>query len=150
MSGSFVRIIDGTGRGVMRDVAAGRSRGMLTDDPFPNPTPGVPVTSAREPADLSRIDLAACRARVGEEFRLRADVDPPFVLRLEEAVPTRRDPAEESADGRPFSLLFRGPAVPVLRQGMHDLENAVLTLPGVFLVPLAPDGEGQLYEAVFT
>jgi len=108
------------------------------------------VTPEREPADLSRIDLAACRARVGEEFRLRADVDPPFVLRLKEAVPTRRDPAEESADGRPFSLLFRGPAGPVLRQGMHDLENAVLTLPGVFLVPLAPDGDGQLYEAVFT
>lgn len=108
------------------------------------------MTSAHEPTDLSGLDLAACRARVGEEFRLRADVEPPFVLRLETAEPTRRDPAVEEAGGRPFALRFRGPAAPVLRQGMHDLDHAALPLPGLFLVPLGPDGDGQLYEAIFT
>lgn len=103
----------------------------------------------REPADLAQLDLATCRARTGEDFRLEADVVPPIVLRLEEAAPTRRDPAGEPADGRPFSLLFRGPTAPVLGQGMHDLDNPNLSLPGIFLVPLGPEGDGQLYQAVF-
>jgi hypothetical protein len=107
------------------------------------------MTPEREPADLSRLDLATCRDLVGEEFRLLAVVEPPFVLRLESAGPTRRDPSDQDAGGRPFSLLFRGPAGPVLRQGMHDLGHPALVLAGVFLVPVGPDGDGMLYEAVF-
>ncbi|MEO8334728.1 MAG: hypothetical protein ABI664_07140 [bacterium] len=50
----------------------------------------------------------------------------------------------------PFSLLFRGPAGGHLPQDIYDLKSDDLDVPGVFLVPLGPDAEGMLYEAVFT
>jgi hypothetical protein len=50
----------------------------------------------------------------------------------------------------PFSLVFRGPAGGNLPQDMYDLKSGDFDLPGVFLVPLGPDAEGMLYEAVFT
>ena len=134
----------------MPDVATRWTGDMLMDDLSPIPAPGAAMTSDSEPADLSRLDLDTCRARIGEEFRLRADVEPPFVLRLSEARPGPRDPAVAVYTGRPFSLLFRGPQAPVLRQGMHDLESNTLILAGLFVVPLGPDGDDQLYEAVFS
>jgi hypothetical protein len=50
----------------------------------------------------------------------------------------------------PFSLVFRGPAAGHLPQDMYDLKCGEFEMPGVFLVPLGPDAEGMLYEAVFT
>jgi hypothetical protein len=50
----------------------------------------------------------------------------------------------------PFSLVFRGPAGGHLPQDIYDLKSGELELPGVFLVPVGPDAEGMLYEAVFS
>lgn len=51
----------------------------------------------------------------------------------------------------PFSLLFRGPAEPVLPQSIRRLEHAELGSLEFFLVPVGPDGAGRmLYEAVFS
>lgn len=59
----------------------------------------------------------------------------------------------ESGDRRqPFSLLFRGPAEPVLPQAIYRIEHERLDALDLFLVPLGPepDGDGRiLYEAVF-
>lgn len=50
-----------------------------------------------------------------------------------------------------FSLLFRGPAEPILPQAIYPLENTSLGRLEIFLVPLGPDGEGGVrYEAVFS
>ena len=50
----------------------------------------------------------------------------------------------------PFALVFRGPAGGHLPQDIYDLKSGEFELPGVFLVPLGPDDQGMLYEAVFT
>jgi hypothetical protein len=48
-----------------------------------------------------------------------------------------------------FSLVFRGPAAPVLPQGTYRLSHAELGELDLFLVPIGPDAEGMRYEAVF-
>jgi len=63
-------------------------------------------------------------------------------------------PLTKDDDGRrkrvPFSLVFRGPAGGHLPQDIYSIKSGDLELPGIFLVPLGPDAEGMLYEAVFT
>ncbi|MBV9196332.1 MAG: hypothetical protein JO168_19520 [Solirubrobacterales bacterium] len=49
----------------------------------------------------------------------------------------------------PFSLVFRGPLEPLLRQGIHRLEHGQLGELDLFLVPIGPDQAGMRYEAVF-
>ncbi|HET7436285.1 MAG TPA: hypothetical protein VFN10_16365 [Thermoanaerobaculia bacterium] len=51
----------------------------------------------------------------------------------------------------PFSLIFHGPAVPRLYQGMFQLQSDVVSFPNIFLVPVGQLEEGGFeYEAVFT
>jgi len=51
----------------------------------------------------------------------------------------------------PFSILFKGPATPVLAQNTYHLEHAKLGNLDLFLVPIGPDESGGMrYEAVFT
>jgi hypothetical protein len=50
----------------------------------------------------------------------------------------------------PFSLMFSGPAEPIVRQGIYRLSHPELGTLDLFLVPLAPDGDGARYQAVFT
>ncbi len=61
-------------------------------------------------------------------------------------------PPKESEEVRrePFSLLFLGPAEPVLAQQTVPLKHDQLGELLIFLVPLGPKGEGMQYEAVFT
>src|SRR5262245_14508823 len=61
------------------------------------------------------------------------------------------------ADGRrpalprePFTLLFRGPARPILPQQIHCLEHTALGRLEIFIVPVGPDGGGIGYEAIFS
>ncbi len=49
----------------------------------------------------------------------------------------------------PFSLIFRNPSQVVLPQKLYTLKNASLGRMDVFLVPVARDREGVLYQAVF-
>jgi hypothetical protein len=49
----------------------------------------------------------------------------------------------------PFSLIFRGPAAPLLRQQTYPLRHAALGTLEIFIVPVGPDAQGQLYEAIF-
>lgn len=51
-------------------------------------------------------------------------------------------------EGR-FSLMFRGPARPVLQQATHTLEHAVLGTLAIFLVPVGRDAQGVQYQAIF-
>ena len=102
-------------------------------------------------ADLANLTLDAARAMVGQQFIRSHEAGPDIVLSLIAAEPARRDPtARPTASGRPFSLLFKGPADPRLTQGMHDLGHPDHPLAGIFLVPVGQNDDGFTYEAVFS
>lgn len=50
---------------------------------------------------------------------------------------------------RPFSIVFRGPSDTVLPQHIYRMEHTDIGSFEIFLVPIGPDGEGLLYEAIF-
>ncbi len=50
----------------------------------------------------------------------------------------------------PYSLVFRGPAEPVLAQQIWHLSHPQMGVLEIFLVPIGPDSQGMCYEAVFT
>jgi hypothetical protein len=50
----------------------------------------------------------------------------------------------------PFSLLFLGPADPVLPQAIYDIEHPRLGLLDIFIVPIGKDEHGIRYQAVFS
>jgi len=49
----------------------------------------------------------------------------------------------------PFALLFRSGSALVLPQRLYRLKNAALGSLDIFLVPVARDSRGILYQAVF-
>ena len=69
---------------------------------------------------------------------------------LLEAVPIGSDP--QDGKRHPFSVMFLGPAEPILPQRIYDVEHAEMGSLSLFLVPLGPDktAQGIRYEAVFT
>ena len=54
-----------------------------------------------------------------------------------------------SAVAEPFTLTFRGPAAPILPQQIYPLTHESLGNWEIFLVPIGPDKQGMLYEAIF-
>jgi hypothetical protein len=50
----------------------------------------------------------------------------------------------------PFSIVFRGPATPILPQRIYRLEHPAIGSFDLFLVPIGPDERGLRYEAIFT
>ena len=51
--------------------------------------------------------------------------------------------------GRPFSIVFRGPKDTLLPQRIYRMEHGEIGAFDIFLVPIGPDEEGLLYEAIF-
>jgi hypothetical protein len=49
----------------------------------------------------------------------------------------------------PFSLLFRSASKVLLPQQIYRLKNTTLGILDIFLVPVARDKEGILYQAIF-
>lgn len=68
-----------------------------------------------------------------------------IALTLVEAAPLARQAPSE----RQFSLMFRGPAQPVLEQATHALEHPALGALAIFLVPVGRDAHGVQYQAIF-
>ena len=94
---------------------------------------------------LEKLTLDDFTPHVGAGWGLRL-ADRKVELVLEEA----RRLGAAGAGGRPFSLLFRGPAALAIPQGIQRLEHPVAGAVELFLVPLQPDADGSLFEAVFT
>jgi hypothetical protein len=98
---------------------------------------------------LDQLQLASFQPLVGDHFVLRpaeAGADPLELVLVE---------ATELAHGQrrprtPFSLVFRGPAQPVIPQSIHRLEHPALGALDVFLVPIGRDAQGTRYQAIFT
>ena len=57
----------------------------------------------------------------------------------------------QAQDGQrePFSLIFRGPAGPLLPQRIYTFDFGELGCSDIFIVPIGPDAAGMRYEAVF-
>ena len=81
---------------------------------------------------------------VGSAFMLHADATHELELELIQAQATAR-----THNGRPFSLVFRGPRAPVAIQRIYPLDHRTLGSIELFLVPIGPDEHGMNYEAVF-
>lgn len=91
------------------------------------------------------VEYSALAERVNEDFKLKAEVGE-FDLRLIEC--GRLTPHPGSLRD-PFSLIFRGPAAPVLPQRTYPLDNPHTGPLEIFIVPIGRDAAGVLYQAVF-
>lgn len=96
--------------------------------------------------DLSSLTSTDFDAVVASEFHVADDGIAPLVIRLTEVLVGPEHPGRR----RPFSLRFRGPSAPVLDPVTHRLVHARLGELEIFLVPIATEPAGLLYEAVFT
>ena len=90
------------------------------------------------------LTIEAFAPQVGTGFTLTAD-DLTLELALE-----RVDPLGQAVrDGGAFSLVFLGPAEPVLPQRIYHLDHAATGALDLFLVPVGATDTGMRYEAVF-
>ena len=97
---------------------------------------------------LESLDITSFAGRVGELFRIAIDDATMLTTRLIEVTPAGT-PAR--AHGRtPFSLVFRSPPGAPLPQRIYRLDHDELGALDLFLVPIGPDDDGMLYEAVFS
>lgn len=90
------------------------------------------------------LSLADFAPYVGETFALETG-EARLALVLEEAKGAAGASVREHGA---FTLLFRGPADPVLPQAIYRLDREAESH-DIFLVPIARDAEGTRYEAVF-
>jgi len=94
---------------------------------------------------LEDLTVEMFSARVDERFGLHADGET-HDLTLVECERLGGTALERV----PFSLVFLGPREPVLPQRIYPLVHDELGEIELFLVPIAQDGDGTRYEAVFT
>jgi hypothetical protein len=80
---------------------------------------------------------------LGNSFRVHPDDSSTLDLELVSATELG-----ESSE-RPFSIVFRGPRDALLPQRIYRMEHEEIGAFDIFLVPIGPDDEGLLYEAVF-
>jgi hypothetical protein len=85
---------------------------------------------------------------LGEKFRVVAEEVEGLELELIEASPIKTQ--QPGATRPPFSLVFRGPAEPVMNQQIVPLEHDTMGRLDIFLVPIGPDEQGMQYEAIFS
>ncbi len=90
---------------------------------------------------LSREQFAAC---LNSSFSLDWAGGPGLDLQLTQVSDLRATPKQEI-----FSILLRGPADRLLPQGIYNLAHQRMGRFDLFLVPVARDGDGAYYEAVF-
>jgi hypothetical protein len=97
-------------------------------------------------AMLERLTAADCDAWVGVTFEV-AGLQAPIALLLE-SVTAVGAPSDQPAR-QSFSLIFRGPASPLLPQSIYRLESDVAEAVEIFLVPIGRDASSATYEAIF-
>jgi hypothetical protein len=102
-----------------------------------------PVSEEPTPAQLT---LETFRPAVGQPFTVGGEGDATVELVLAEAA---AQDAGAHAPRPPFSLLFQGPADPLLPQGTYRFEHGSVGVTEIFIVPLGRDEHGSVYQAVF-
>ena len=97
---------------------------------------------------LESLDVTSFAGRVGEPFRIAIDDATMLTTQLIEVTP-----AGTPAGGPrrvAFSLVFRSPTGAPLPQRIYRIHHDELGALELFLVPIGPDPDGMLYEAVFS
>ena len=98
------------------------------------------------PELLSLSDFAPL---VGSVFSLPAIEGVSLVLSEAQALAQRGVRPKASGGREPFSLIFVGPASPILPQQIHTMEGAGGAPVEIFLVPIGPVEGGMGYQAIF-
>jgi hypothetical protein len=100
---------------------------------------------------LDRLTANSFAPAVGDTFAVEAGEAGRLGLELIECRLQDPDaPAQDPSGTRaPFTLVFRGPAEPLLAQRIYRFEHASLEPMEIFIVPIARDQAGTSYEAVF-
>jgi hypothetical protein len=96
---------------------------------------------------LDKLTKDTFEPRKGEAFKLTDEAAGEVELKLASVQGTG---LQGKAPREQFSLHFHGPREPVLPQQIYHLENAAMGALDLFLVPVARDEQGMIYEAVFT
>jgi hypothetical protein len=93
------------------------------------------------------LTLELFQPEVGSTFTI-AFTDDSFALALREATAVGyHDPQIHKR--HPFALLFVCPDPRVLQQGIYAIDHERLGKLEIFIVPVAADGDGVHYEAIF-
>jgi hypothetical protein len=101
---------------------------------------------------LDTLTIESFSPHLGETFHVFVGEPSPFKLQLIDAAElggTMAAAAERRQQRAPFSLIFRGPKEPALRQMTHTLDHPTMGEMSIFLVPIGPDEEGMQYQAIF-
>jgi hypothetical protein len=105
---------------------------------------------------LERFTVATFAERLGETFRVYPDAGDAtrcLDMALIETTDLSARDRQQSVDSErraPFSVVFRGPATPILPQRIYRIEHPEIGSCEIFLVPIGPDEQGLHYEAIFT
>jgi hypothetical protein len=102
--------------------------------------------STPEKAAPAELTLQTFAPAVGETFAVDGESGATVELILAEAAPHEGGPASPQ---EPFSLLFHGPADPLLPQATYRFQHGELGAMEIFIVPLGRDEHSAVYEAVF-
>ena len=96
---------------------------------------------------MTELSLANFTALRGSRFMVQLEHGGPLPAEL---IETRALQAYSLEGRQPFSLLFKGPAAPVLPQSIYKMVRDGDGEPlDIFLVPVSADASGACYEAVF-
>ena len=100
-------------------------------------------------AMLDRLTVETFSEQLGKSFQLFPDEKSQLDVVLVEArsLSTRSGPAGRPRE--PFSLVFLGPAAPILPQRIYAIQNEAMGRLEIFLVPIGADARGVRYEAIF-
>jgi hypothetical protein len=99
---------------------------------------------------MDQVTLQHFTPLVGQRFDLLVELGTAVAAELAEATAL---PAPAVASRREaFSLMFKGPAQPLLPQGTYRVTHGVGALPpmDIFIVPVRGGADAVWYEAVFT
>ena len=94
---------------------------------------------------MSAFALGPFAEHVGEGFAVVGVAGMTWTLTAADGFGAVADPATHDA----FSLLFRGPAEPVIAQQTVTLAHSTLGEQAIFVTPIAGDADGVTYQAVF-
>ena len=92
---------------------------------------------------LENVRVGTFSGHLGDTFRVYPDDSSTLDLELVSAT------EQGDGSGRPFSILFRGSKDALLPQRTYRMEREKIGAFDIFIVPIGPDDEGLLYEAMF-
>jgi hypothetical protein len=125
--------------------AGGTMSGLAALGAGSAPSSGAEATRERDCHVTEELTKNAFTRNLNTTFRI-LDNESPTVIDVQ-LVEVREGRSTEQQEQ--YSLLFRGPAQPVLAQKTYGLEHSDMGRFSLFLVPVAADESGTTYEAVF-